>query len=91
MFKSFGGHTFSLLEEHLHEIQRQGEDVGVVVLSRDGVEGLQVAELQGGRGLVHHVCCLSQFPGCTLFSLCRDHLDNITKKSTQTSSEIALY
>ncbi len=63
-----------VLEQHLEEIQGQREHVGVVVLSRDAVEGLEVTQLQGSRGFVHHISCLTQLPGCTLLTLGRDHL-----------------
>ena len=50
-----------LLSKEFHEqIDGQGEDVGVVVLCRDGVEGLQVAQLERGRGLVDDVGCLAE-------------------------------
>lgn len=35
------------LHEPLHHLQRQREDDGGVLLGGDGVEGLQVAQLQG--------------------------------------------
>ena len=37
-----------------HDVNGQGEDDGGVPLGRDAVQGLQVAQLQGGRRLGHH-------------------------------------
>ena len=49
-----------LAEKSLQEINGQREDVGVVVLCRYGVEGLQVTQLERGRRLVNDVSSLSQ-------------------------------
>ena len=58
-----------LMSDHAgDEVQRQREDDGRVLLRGDGVEGLQVAQLQRGRGLgddltrlhSHSVKCVTQ-------------------------------
>ena len=65
----------SLLAKELHhQIDRQREDICVVVLGRDGVEGLQVAQLEGGRGLVNDVSRLTQLLGGTPLTIGRYHL-----------------
>ena len=58
-----------------NEVQRQREDDGRVLLRGDGVEGLQVAQLQRGRGLgddltrlrSHSVKCVKQNTNSFLF------------------------
>lgn len=51
-YNSGGGANLSVADQSLphevsHDIYGQGEDDGGVLLRRDGVEGLQVAKLQG--------------------------------------------
>ena len=56
------------------EVQREGEHVGMVILCRDGVERLEVAELERGGRLVHHVSRLLKLTGSSLLSLGTDQL-----------------
>ena len=63
-----------LLDEVLEHVNGQREDDGGVLLGRDGVERLEVAELQCGRGLTHDVSGLLQGTGSLLLSLGGDHL-----------------
>ena len=45
--------------ERVENIHRDGEDDGAVVLSRDAVQGLEVAELQSSRIVHDHLSCVS--------------------------------
>ena len=45
--------------ESVENIHWDGEDDGAVVLSRDAVQGLQVAELQSGRVVHDDLGCVS--------------------------------
>lgn len=67
----------SLDEQLPQQVQGQGEHVGVVILGSYGVQRLQIAELQRGRGLVHHISSLTQLPGGTLLTFSRDHLQGV--------------
>ena len=50
------------------EIKWQREHVGMIVLCSDGVQGLEIAQLEGCRGLVDHVCRLTKLGGSFLLS-----------------------
>ncbi len=52
----------SVLHEGLHHVNRQRENDGGVLLRCDGVEGLEVAQLQSRGGLCDHQRCLLQCP-----------------------------
>lgn len=56
------------------DIHGQGEDDGGVLLCCDGAESLQVAKLQGWRGLCDHEGRLLQSARGIHFTLCCDHL-----------------
>ena len=45
--------------EGVENIHRNGEDDGAVVLGRDAVQGLEVAELQSSRIVHDHLSCVS--------------------------------
>lgn len=64
----------SLPHEVSHDIYGQGEDDGGVLLRRDGVEGLQVAKLQGWGRLCDHEGRLLQGAGGVHLALCRNNL-----------------
>ncbi len=66
---------FSLWQHFSDEVNGQREHIGVVVLGRDGVESLQVTQLEGCWGLVKHISCLTELPRCSLLSLGRHHLE----------------
>lgn len=57
-----------------YDVHGQWENDGGVLLCRDGVESLQVAELQGRRGLRDHEGGLLQSTGCVHLPLGGDHL-----------------
>lgn len=63
-----------MLQERLHHVNRQGEDDGGVFLSGDGVEGLQVAQLQRRRRLGDHHRGFLQCSRRVHLSLSGDHL-----------------
>lgn len=52
----------SLFDKALHHLQRQWENDGGVLLGRDGVEGLEVTQLQGGGRLGNHKGGLLECP-----------------------------
>lgn len=62
----------------LHEVGQdvdwQREHNGGVLLRRDGVQRLEVAQLQGGRRVSDHLGGFAQGPGCLLFTLGGNHL-----------------
>lgn len=64
----------SLFGEAPHHLQRQGEDDSGVLLGGDGVERLQVAQLQSGGRLGDHQRSLLQGSGGIHLSLGSDHL-----------------
>lgn len=64
----------SLAHEMRQDIHWQGEDDGGVLLRCDGVEGLQVAKLQGWRGLCDHEGRLLQGTRCVHLTFCCNHL-----------------
>lgn len=64
----------SLPHEVRQDIHGQWEDDGGVLFCCDSVESLQVAELQGRRGLCDHEGGLLQSTGCVHLTLSGDHL-----------------
>ena len=56
------------------KINGQRKDDGGVLLRADGVQRLQVAQLQGGRTLRNHLGRLLQGAGRLLLALGGDHL-----------------
>ena len=84
VFFLLAGHTIPalLLHEPGQEIDGQREDDGGVLLSRDGVKSLKVAELEGVGRLSDDVSCLLEGPGGILLSLSGNHLVkmNITRE-----------
>lgn len=64
----------SLPHEVRYDVHGQWENDGGVLLCCDGVESLQVAELQGRRGLGDHEGGLLQSTGCVHLPLSGDHL-----------------
>lgn len=64
----------SLPHEVSHDIYGEGEDDGGVLLCRDGVEGLQVAKLQGWGRLCDHEGRLLQGARGVHLTLCRNNL-----------------
>lgn len=75
---SWGG---SLPHEVRHDVHGQWEDDGGVLLCCDGVESLQVAQLQGRRGLGDHEGGLLQSTGCVHLTLGGDHLQGDTGRA----------
>lgn len=73
------GGGVSLLYEMRQDVHGQWEDDGGILLCRDGVESLQVAKLQGRRGLRDHKRGLLQSTGCVHLTLCGDHLEGDTE------------
>lgn len=69
-----------MFHEALHHFQWQREDDGGVLLGGDGVEGLEVTQLQGWRRLSNHQGGLLQSPRGIHLSLCRYHLDKENRK-----------
>lgn len=67
------------LHEVRHELHGQREDDGGVPLRRDGVEGLQVAELQGRRWLCDDQRRLFEGAGGVHLALCSDNLQTGSK------------
>lgn len=65
----------SLPHEVTHDVHGQWEDDGGVLLSCDGVESLQVAKLQGWRGLCDHEGRLLQRARGIHLTLCCDDLE----------------
>ena len=63
--------------EGVENIHRDGEDDGAVVLRRDAVQGLEVAELQSSRIVHDHLRCVSLVRRLTLGFL---ELFNFTSK-----------
>ena len=63
-----------LFHQSLEHVDGQREDDGGVLLSRDGVESLEVPQLEGCRGLNHHIGSFLQGTGCLLLSLSGNHL-----------------
>ena len=62
------------LDVALEKLHRYGENDGGILLGGDHLERLEVAELEGGRGLADHVRGLLEGPGGLLFPLRRYHL-----------------
>ena len=58
----------------LEKFERQGKDDGWVLLGWNGAQSLQVAELEGGGGFVHDICCALEGARGIVFALCRNHL-----------------
>lgn len=73
----------SVFHEPVHHLQRQRENDGGVLLGSDGVEGLQVAQLQGGRRLRDHKGGLLQRPGRVHLSLRCNHLEEEREVTSQ--------
>lgn len=71
--------AISLPKEPTQQIQGEGEHIGVVILSRDGVQGLQVSELQGSRRLIHYISSFTQLLGCPLLPFSCHHLNKVQK------------
>ena len=69
-----GGGAALRLHGAVEELDRHREDDGGVLLGRDGVEGLQVAQLQRQRRLADDVRRLLERPRRLLLALRRDHL-----------------
>lgn len=65
----------SVFQEAVNDVYWQREDDGGVLLGSDGVEGLQVTQLQGRRRLCDHQGGLLQRPRRFHLALCRDHLE----------------
>ncbi len=63
-----------MLYEGLHHVNRHRENDGGVLLRCDGVEGLEVAQLQSRWGLSDHQRCLLQCPWRIHFPLSGYHL-----------------
>lgn len=70
-----------LPHEVRYDVHGQWEDDGRVLLCRDGVESLQVAELQGRWGLCDHEGGLLQSTGCVHLTLGGDHLPGDTGRA----------
>lgn len=71
------------LHQPLHQLQRQREHDGGVLLGGDGVEGLQVTQLQGRRGLSDDQRGLLQGPRCVHLPLRCDHLEEETGRTRE--------
>ena len=76
--------TINLLHEAPQQFDGQGEDDGGVLLGGDGVEGLQVSQLEGGRRLRDDVGRLLQSDGGLLLALGRNHLQAREKPAVRT-------
>lgn len=63
-----------MLHQTLYHVQWQWENDGGVLLGSNGVEGLQVAKLQGARRLCDYQRGLFQSAGCIHLALGCDHL-----------------
>lgn len=72
------GEGGSLPHEVRNDVHGQREDDGGVLLCCDGVESLQVAQLQGRRGLRDHQGRLLQGAGRVHLALGCDHLQTDT-------------
>jgi len=64
----------SLLHHAADHVDGEGEYYGRILLRADGVEGLEVAELEGVGRFAHDVSSLLQFPRSVHLALRRDHL-----------------
>ena len=58
-------------KELCNEVNGEGEHVGVVLLSCDGVERLQVPQLKSSRRLIHYIGSFTQDMGSILFTFSR--------------------
>ena len=67
--------SLHLWRQTTEEVHGEREDDGGVLLRGDGVEGLEVSQLEGSGRLVQHVGCLLQGSGRVLLSFSRNHLD----------------
>ena len=67
-------HPEARLAEGFHHLQREREDDGGVLLSRDAAQCLEVPQLQSCRGLADRLRSLSQSSAGLLLSLRRHYL-----------------
>ena len=74
-FKDYKKKSLESTRESTEEVHGEREDDGGVLLGGDGVECLEVPQLEGSGRLVQHVSRLLQGPGRVLLSLRCDHLD----------------
>ena len=70
----------ALPDEVLEDLHRQRKDDGRVLLGRDGVERLEVAQLERRRRLADDVRRLLQRPGRLLLTLRRYHLPTAVRR-----------
>ena len=72
----FKAHAVALLFLHhlANHVDGEREDDGRVLLGTDGVQGLQVSQLHGVRGLTHDVSSLLQLARCVHLPLSSDDL-----------------
>merc|ERR1719189_2841132 len=73
-----------------HDVYGNWEHDGAVVLSRDAVQSLQVAELQSCRTVHDDLCRLSQGSAGLVFSLGSDHFSSGLSSSLSLSSHGSL-